>query len=406
MHLDRLNFYRLSIILATALFATMLVSSISSCSLSYYHQAVSGHLSILKQRESIQDILASDSDTLSEVQRNKLRLILDIREMAENALALPVENGYSSYVDIGREFVVWNVFAAPEFSVSPQQWCYPIIGCASYRGYYSENAAHAYTKKLAEKDLETFVGGVRAYSTLGWFNDPVLSTFLSQNDLSIVALLVHEISHKIMYAKNDTAFNESFATAVELFGVEVWLHQHRGTIPQQTIEEFYKRRRIRSDFIQLVLETRNELDMIYISDLADEEKRKAKSRIFKKLKSDLVKLDADYGYQALYSPWSNDLNNAKIAPVNSYHQWVNAIRSRLDKTLAQSNCNTTTLGLDKSQEKDNSLGIDNCQQPLKAFYAEMKSLAKLDTEKRRLILEDWQALASQAPLTEAENDLE
>ena len=394
MHLNRLDFSRLSVLLVTGMFAAMLVSATSSCSLGYYHQAVSGHLSILKQRKPIKDILASDSDTLNEVQRNKLGLILDIREIAEKSLALPVENGYSSYVDIGREFVVWNVFAAQEFSVAPQQWCYPIIGCASYRGYYSENAARKYAKKQAEKDLETFVGGVRAYSTLGWFNDPVLNTFISQNDLSIVALLIHEISHKIMYAKNDTAFNESFATAIELFGVEVWLHHHQGSIPQQTIEEFYKRRRIKSDFIQLVLETRNELDTIYKGKLADDEKRKAKSDIFEKLKSDLVKLDADYGYQTLYSPWSNDLNNAKIAPVNSYHQWVSAIRSRLDKTLAQSNCDISNLLLDK------------CQQLLKTFYDEIKSLAKLGTEQRHLILEDWQASASERLQIKAKNDLE
>jgi len=359
--------------------------TLTGCSLNYYHQAVSGHLAILKQREPIEAILATDSDkTISQAERTKLELVQEIREMAKSTLALPVDNSYSSYVNIERNYVVWNVFAAPEFSVSPQQWCYPIIGCASYRGYYREQAARKYAEKLVKKNLDTFVGGVRAYSTLGWFDDPVLNTFLSQDDLNIAALLFHETSHRIAYAKDDTAFNESFATAIELFGIEVWLKNNNDTIAGKDIKTFYEKRELKAEFIQVILDSRSTLKTIYASDLDETLMREEKKRVFKTLKEDLDLLDRRYNNQSNYGQWAVKANNASIATIDSYHRWVDAIRKKLDITLAESDCNI------------DNMNSETCQKQLGRFYKKIKSVAKMNNESRQLVLKEWQELPSKA----------
>ncbi len=354
---------------------------LKSCSLGYYKQAAVGHLTIIKQRQSI-DTLLSDKNkkNISDVERNKLELANRIRSFAANSLALPVDNTYSSYVNIHRPYVVWNVFAAEEFSVSPKQWCYPIIGCASYRGYYNADNAHRYAERLQKQDIETYVGGVRAYSTLGWFDDPVLSTFIELDDLNFIALLVHEITHRVAYAKNDTAFNESFATAIELFGVETWLNQNLSSIDPEIVEQFYTRRAMREAFISEVLSTRNSLNDIYNSTLNAEEKRAAKQRTYRELSQTLTALDQRFNQHNLYARWAEDANNAKIAPVNSYHQWVRHIRLKLDSMLASYRCRFSNLG-DKI-----------CQQQLQTFYREIKQLSKISVEERKAVLENWGSL--------------
>lgn len=368
----------------TALFFTLL--ALGSCSLGYYQQAAFGHLNIIQKQQSIEQLLSpSESSVLSDKEIKKLRLVQQVRDLAESTLALPVDNTYSSYVDIGKPYVVWNVFAASEFSVEPHQWCYPVIGCASYRGYYKEANAQKYARKMQAKGLETFVGGVRAYSTLGWFDDPVLNTFITQDDLQIVSLLIHEISHRIAYAKNDTAFNESFATAIELFGVEVWLKQNSMQIDDNERNRYYRRREMQEDFIQIVLKTRTELEVLYKSSLDTRTMREKKQLIFDELKGDLALLDQEYRLESYYERWANTVNNAKIAPVNSYNQWVSAIRKKLDSSLADAGCSLTSLS-------ENSPDQIICHESLKLFYQRIKELAKLPNTKRQIVLERWGAI--------------
>ena len=185
----------------------------------YYGQAARGQWQILAGREPIGKLLA-DEKTPEKLQR-QLRLVLQLREFAERELKLPVDGHYERYVDVGRPFVVWNVQATPEFSLRPRTWWYPIVGRVKYRGFFSEADARAYAATLAGQDV--YVEGVRAYSTLGWFKDPVLNTFVNHEELDLAQLLFHELGHQRLFVSGDTDFNEAFATAVGEEGVRRWL---------------------------------------------------------------------------------------------------------------------------------------------------------------------------------------
>jgi predicted aminopeptidase len=182
----------------------------------YYSQAVRGQLAIVLGRQDIERLL--QDETLDPLLAERFHELLSIREFAASELALPVAGNYSSYVDLGREHVVWNVFAAPEFSVDPLNWCYPIAGCVSYRGYFSKQAASRYAGQLADEGYDVYTGGVDAYSTLGWFDDSLLSTVLDRDSYQLAGLIFHELAHQVLYLPGDTTFNESFATAVERAG--------------------------------------------------------------------------------------------------------------------------------------------------------------------------------------------
>ena len=187
----------------------------------YYVQATRGQIEVLSKRQPIDEVLASP-ETAEELGR-RLRLVQEARQFSIDELYLPDNKSYRSYSDLERDFVVWNVFAAPEFSLEAREWCYPIVGCVSYRGYFSEEAANGEAAKLRRKGFDSAVGGVPAYSTLGNFNDPVLNTMMRWDDVKLVSTLFHELAHQVLYIKDDTAFNESFATAVEEIGIERWL---------------------------------------------------------------------------------------------------------------------------------------------------------------------------------------
>ncbi len=190
-----------------------MVVTLSGCeTLHYYGQAISGQMQILTGRESI-DRLLSAPET-SQTLKTRLRLVMDVREFAKESLHLPVGNHYLSYIDLKRSYAVWNVFAAPEFSLEPKTWYYPVIGRTAYRGYFSKQMAMQYADGLKNKHFDVYVAGIAAYSTLGWFEDPVLNTVIHRTDTGLAALIIHELAHQIIYVKDDTAFNESFATAV------------------------------------------------------------------------------------------------------------------------------------------------------------------------------------------------
>jgi len=176
---------------------------VSGCaSLEYYAQAVGGHLEVIRLAVPIEERLR-ETDT-PEPLRAKLAKVLAIREFASRELALPDNESYRRYADIGRPFVVWNVFAAPEFSVKPVESCFLFAGCVSYRGFYSEEAAQRHAAALAGKGYDVYVGGVAAYSTLGWFSDPVLSSFIHYPESEVARIVFHELAHQVVYVKGDT----------------------------------------------------------------------------------------------------------------------------------------------------------------------------------------------------------
>ena len=203
----------------------MSAALLSACTaIDYYGQSISGHLGLMAKRTEVTKLIADEQT--DENLKKELQTVLDIRAFASTELALPDNHSYRSYVDVGESYVLWNVVATGEFSLTPKNWCYPFAGCVAYRGYYAETDASAFADSLKDQGLDVFVGGVRAYSTLGWFDDPVLNTMLDRPFTYLAGVIFHELAHQQVYIKDDTTFNESFAVAVEREGVRRWFHRH------------------------------------------------------------------------------------------------------------------------------------------------------------------------------------
>jgi predicted aminopeptidase len=297
----------------------------SGCStVEYYTQAVGGHLELMRLSVPIDETLHEPGTP--EALRTRLEHIQAIRKFAVTELKLPDNDSYRRYADIGRPFVIWNVVAAPEFSVKPVESCFPFAGCVSYRGYYSEEGAKRYAASLAREGNDVHIGGVPAYSTLGWFNDPVLSTFVQYPDAEVARLLFHELAHQVVYVTNDTMFNESFAVSVEEEGVKRWLDQH-GTPEQRAQYESFEQRR--KQVLALVMKYRGELDALYHQPLTVEEKRAGKARLFAQMQADYRVLKESWGGFAGYDRLFAEPNNALLASIATYTELVPAFRALL-----------------------------------------------------------------------------
>jgi predicted aminopeptidase len=278
----------------------------------YYLQAASGQLEVLGSREPIEAVVA-DPNTTDELAR-KLELVSEARQFAVVELHLPDNDSYRSYADIGREYVVWNVFAAPEFSLEPRTWCFPIAGCVAYRGYFSEDAARKKAGQLEEDGYDVAVGGVRAYSTLGRFDDPVLNTMVRWNDADLVATIFHELAHQLLYVKDDTEFNESFATTVAEIGLGRWLESRAET---DEFDAYLERRALRRRTAALVEEARGDLDAIYAREIPSAEMRRLKRERLDQLRQRLQAEIAAAGRRA--PEWiTQELNNARLLSIGLY----------------------------------------------------------------------------------------
>jgi predicted aminopeptidase len=293
--------------------------------LGYYLQSLGGQLEIWRRERPIAEALA-DPATRAAL-RQRLARVLEMREFATRELALPDNESYRRYAELGRPYVVWNVFAAPEFSVQPLQWCFPFAGCVAYRGYFSHEAAQRFAAELERRGYDTYVAGVPAYSTLGWFPDPVLDTFIHFPETEIARLIFHELAHQVAYAPGDTVFNESFATAVETEGVRRWLA--RAGEPQK-IAEFERAQRIREEFAHLIGRYRERLDALYRSGLEPEAMRARKRAVLEELREDYLGLRQAWGGYAGYDLWfAGPLGNAQLASVAIYTRLVPAFEALL-----------------------------------------------------------------------------
>ncbi|MFV1997196.1 MAG: aminopeptidase [Acidiferrobacterales bacterium] len=312
------RFYPLLLVLLSLL--------LSGCStISYYGQAIKGQFQILSQRQPISGLI--EDPATSKKLKQRLQTVVKMRAFASSELGLPDNGSYKSYVNLERSHVVWNVFAAPEFSLEPKQWCYPVAGCVNYRGYFAENSARSYASQLQLKGLDTEVAGVSAYSTLGWFSDPLLNTMLSRSDIQLAGTLFHELAHQQLYAKNDTLFNESFAVVVELEGVRRWLRDQKNEIQYRDYLRSMERKR---SFIGLVQNTRTKLKRLYAQDSTEMEKRTAKEAILQQLKIDYRQLRKSWGNYRGYDGWfDRKLTNASLVPISSYYDYVPAFQSLL-----------------------------------------------------------------------------
>jgi len=303
------------------------ILAISACAgdWGYYSQCVQGHLGVLARRQPIDKLLA-DPATTPEL-KEKLSLVLRIRDFASRQLHLPDNGSYRCYADLQRPEVVWNVVATPEFSLSPRQWCFPVAGCVSYRGYYARDDAEALAEKLRLQGDDVHLYGVEAYSTLGWFDDPVLNTFVDRSESRIAGLVFHELSHQNLYVKDDTAFNEAFAEAVAQEGVARWLRREGR---EDALQEWLEAGRREEAFVALLQEARLRLERLYATGARPEEMRAAKAGVFADLRRAYVRLKERWGGYAGYDSWfSAALNNARLASVSNYRSHLPAFAALL-----------------------------------------------------------------------------
>ena len=335
---------------------------LSGCeSISYVAQSAGGHLALVSRARSIDDLLADGATT--DALRRRLTLAKSLRAFASRELALPDNASYTRYVEVGGPVVAWNVFAAPELSLTAKRWCFPVAGCVAYRGYFQKQKAQDFAGKLRKTGLDVFIGGVPAYSTLGWFADPLPSTVIDYAEADLAALVFHELAHQVVYVKGDTVFNESFATVVELEGTQRWFaargesqraQAHAAMRAQAHAAMRARERRL----IELILHTRDRLARLYAQDRPAAEKRLAKKKIFAELRGAYTRLKASWAGDDRFDGWlSGELNNARLVAIGAYYELVPAFQRLLE----------------------NSTGLED-------YYAQVRRIGALPVGKRRAAL--------------------
>jgi predicted aminopeptidase len=351
----------------TVLIAGTAAGLLASCStLGYYTQAAQGQLELISDSRPIDDWIA-DPGTSTKL-RHRLETARQIRRFAVSEMALPDNNSYKNYTALKRPYVLWNVVATPELSLRPLEWCFPVAGCVDYRGYYDKDAAMAYAKQLRADGDDVEVGGVAAYSTLGWFNDPLISTFINYPDGELARMIFHELAHQVVYAPGDSQFNESFANTVEEVGVERWMDR----FGNQQLRDAYARYQSRKkDFLALLMKYRKALEQNYAYiDRSDAEKRVVKARLFQELKDEYQVLKGSWGGYSGYDRFfEQPLSNAHLASIATYEDFVPAFRALLKK-----------------------------EGSFPRFYKEVKRLAALDRDERHRVLQAMAAPIPSAPL--------
>jgi predicted aminopeptidase len=307
--------------------------ALGGCSaVEFYWQGIAGEADLLARAKPIAEVIETTADPAL---RARLARAQAIRAYASRELGLPDNRSYTDYADLGRPFVVWNVFATPELSLVPRQWCFPVAGCVAYRGYFSEGDARAEAARLAANGDDVHVGGVPAYSTLGYFSDPVLSTFIRYREAELARLVFHELAHQVVYVRDDTSFNESFATLVEEEGVARWVAAAgRSRDPAEVAAlaaDAARGQRLRAEFRALMTTTRERLAVLYGETAGDEEKRAGKAAVFAELRAEIARRTGASGGAAPFERWlAAGANNAGVVAASLYADRVPQFRSLLD----------------------------------------------------------------------------
>lgn len=281
--------------------------ALSGC---YYAQAIKGHVSLMSKRESIATLL--ENQNLDPNRREQLILAREIRAFATSELLLPDNRSYTTFVDLQGNPPVWIVVAAPEFSTRPKTWCYLLVGCLSYRGYFKADAAQAHAADLARQGLDVGVVPGGAYSTLGWFSDPLLSTMLDRGETELASFIFHELAHQVVFVKGDTAFNESFATAVERIGLQRWLRDRSALLSERRQQQAIDRR-----ITDVMLDARRDLEGVYQSGLGEADMRTQKAARLATLRREIETLAPGRSRAQTY-------NNATLSLVAVYVDGVAA----------------------------------------------------------------------------------
>jgi predicted aminopeptidase len=284
------------------------------CGGCYLMQSAEGQLQLMRARQPISKVINAASTPAK--LRSQLQAVASIRDFASRELALPDNGSYRSYADVGRPYVVWNVVAAPEFSVDPKVWCYPIVGCVAYRGYFVEARARGFAAEQRKRGLDVVVGGTAAYSTLGHFDDPILNTMMGWDDVELASIVFHELTHQLLYVANDAAFNEALATTVEEEGVKRWL-QAQGRAQDLARHRLEQQRYLQ--VIGLLVATRDQLRVVYARQESVESLRAEKRQAFAGLRGAFAQLRDEWGGHAPFEAWfDQDINNAHLASVATY----------------------------------------------------------------------------------------
>lgn len=321
--------------------------------LGYYAHGAKGHLQLMSQRRDINQVI--EDEGTPDKTRQYLQTVKQAKQFAREQLKLPDNNSYNSFSDLKRDKVTWNVVATPELSMQPYQSCFPITGCLSYRGYFDKNMAETFAHQLEQQGYETYIGGSTAYSTLGWFNDPIVSPMLRFGELHLVETLFHELAHQQLYIKNDSNFNEAFATTIGQTGLRRWLEQSN----PQVIRQYNAKNRRHAEFLGLLNQTSKALKTLYQSDISDEQKRLRKQQEINKLRQDYQQFKAKHNNYSGYDAWfKKPINNPRLAMVSVYHQYV----------------------------PDFERWLDACQHDYDAFYAVIAEIGRLSKQQRYQML--------------------
>jgi len=345
------KFNSIAIPIRAAVVIAVIASLSGGC---YLLQSAEGQMSLMSKREPIARVI--DEPGTSPKLRAQLQSVTAIRNFASRELELPDNGSYRKYADIGRAYVVWNVVAAPEFSVDAKKWCFPIVGCVAYRGYFVEARARRFAAGLHAHGFDVVVGGVAAYSTLGHFDDPILSTMVNWDDVELAAIIFHELTHQLLYVRNDASFNEALATTVEEEGVRRWLSELGR---EHDLAEHLLQQQRYLQVIALLSETREQLRILYASGLPPALMRERKREAFAALREAYGALREGWGGHAPFDAWfAQDINNAHLASIATYYACVPGFARELQAVGGN----------------------------LPAFYHRVRALARLDQARRDLLV--------------------
>ena len=301
---------------------------LTSCSkISYYQQSIVGHLKVLSDKQPIYKLIQSQN--ISKEDKNTFKLLLKIKQFSVSQLALPKNDSYLDYADIKRKYILWNVIAAPKFNINLKKWCFYFAGCVSYRGYFNQQEAMTYSEQLTKQGYDTRVYGVNAYSTLGWFNDPFLSTMIRWKEERIAGVIFHELAHQLIYVKNDSTFNESFAMTVQQEGVKRWLKAQNKS---QEYENMIIKHQQRQQLNNLVSQTREELNQLYKSKVSNNEKQQGKQQMIENLIKQYQQLKETWVFKNQYNfLFSMPINNAWLGSFTTYWAYIPAFQKLLQQ---------------------------------------------------------------------------
>ncbi len=346
--------------LVTGIFLTVILLLISACSnLGYYAQSASGQLDVINRTMPIQSLLDQpDTDPALKI---RLQLVLQIRDFASSELDLPDNDSYRSYADLERPYAIWNVFAAPPLSLEATRWCFPFAGCVSYKGYFNEQDARDFAAELKEQGQDVYVAGISAYSTLGWFDDPMLNTIINRYDPELAGLVFHELAHQQVYVQDDTEFNESFAMTVELAGTKSWLDSVNTNKKnsEKIYQDFVTRKKRRIQFVELVMATRGKLAAIYQAETDDNKKLIQKAAVIKTLRKQYATIRKTWQGYPGYDKWFNsEINNAKLGSIGTYHRFVPAFKKLLAKERTFADFYRAVSKLSRLEKTDRHLALD------------------------------------------------